>query len=105
MTTNPLFNAAAALAYIGLVVLGISNAERLAGTPETILIPMAMLSLFVLSAATMGYIFLYHPLLMVLAGEHKKGATLFLHTLGIFAGIVAVLLVLMIAVSAFFLVG
>lgn len=98
MTTNPFLNAAAALAYIMLVVLGITQIGAMAEGPDTILVPIAMLSLFVLSAATMAYVFLYQPLLLVLAGEHAKGVTLFLQTLGIFACFAALLLVLALVV-------
>src|SRR3989344_3108388 len=68
MTQNPLFNAAGAFVYIVLVVLGIAHFVE--PGPDTILIPMAMLALFVLSACVMGYIFLYQPTLLFIAGEH-----------------------------------
>lgn len=93
MTQHPLFNAAAALAYIAFIVHGINLVGTyFADGPETLIIPMAMLSLFVFSAAFMGYVFLYHPLLLVLAGKPREGGMLFIKTLGIFALCVAFLI-------------
>jgi hypothetical protein len=44
-----------------------------------------MLSLLVLSVATMSYIFFYQPLLLILRGEQNEAGRLFLKTIGIFA--------------------
>jgi len=71
MTKNSFYNAILAAGYIALVVTTISTFEGSDG-PETILVPMAMLSLFVLSAAMMGYIFLLHPVQMYLDGQRKR---------------------------------
>ena len=86
MTKNPFINALAGLLYIVLVVSALFNAEFLFGAQEdTILIPIAALSLFVFSASTMAYLFLYQPLQMFLDGEKKDAVNLFLKTLGVFA--------------------
>jgi hypothetical protein len=84
MTKNPIFNAGAAILYItGIVSLifygpSLFNA-RFEDMPE-IFAPVTMLSLFVFSAAVMGYLFLYEPILMILGGEKKQGTLLFLQT-------------------------
>lgn len=95
MTNNPFINAFAAALYISLVVTVVFNGERLFGQEETILIPMAMLSLFVLSAAVMGYIFLSQPVQMFFEGKKQEGITLFVKTVGTFAGITALLFIAM----------
>jgi len=86
MTGNPFINALSASAYIALVVFGIHFGSKLVeGQDETLLAPMAFLSLFVLSAAVMGYVFLKEPLILFLEGKREEGVRLFLKTVCIFA--------------------
>ncbi len=94
MTQNPFINACAALAYIIAIVLAIFYGGPAIGPKETIFIPMAMLSLFVFSAATMGYIVLYQPLVLFLEGKKLEATNLFLTTMAIFGGFAAILFVL-----------
>lgn len=94
MTTNPIINACAALAYIVAVVLAIFYGGPAIGPKETIFIPMAMLSLFVFSAATMSYIVLYQPLVLFLEGKKLEATTLFLTTIAIFGSFAAILFAL-----------
>jgi hypothetical protein len=95
MTKNPFLNALAASTYIVVIVSLIFNAEKFLGkSEETVLIPMAMLSLLVLSVALMGYLFFYQPLLLILDGRKKEGVDLFLMTIAVFAGITLLLLAL-----------
>lgn len=54
-----------------------------------VLVGIAMLSLFVLSAAVMGYFFFFQPLQLYLDGEKKQAVNLFIKTVGIFACITA----------------
>lgn len=93
MTKNPLINALAALAYIALVVLIMFYGPEEVGPTESIVMPIAMLSLFVLSVAVMGYVFFSWPMRLYLDGQKGEGIVLFLKTLGIFA-IATILLVL-----------
>ena len=58
------------------------------------LAPVAVISLFTLSAAVMGYVFLYQPGLMILDGKKKQGVTLFLQTVAVFAVLTLIALVL-----------
>jgi hypothetical protein len=93
MTKNPVINAIAAEAYIVGLVLLISSFENTLGkTEDTVFAPMVALSLFVLSAAVMGFLFVYQPLQLYLDGHKKEGANLFLNTLGSFAVITALLI-------------
>ncbi|HEX5774685.1 MAG TPA: hypothetical protein VFY28_01845 [Candidatus Paceibacterota bacterium] len=85
MTPNPFLYAGAAAAYIGLLVLGISSAGSFFGPEESILIPMAMLSLFVLSAAVMGFLFLYQPFTLYFEDRKREALLFFGKTVGTFA--------------------
>jgi len=109
MTKNPLLNGLAAVAYIaglmtlifyGPVLFGLLNLN-LALVPE-IFAGITMVSLFVFSAAVMGYIFLYQPILLILAGEKKEGTKLFLQTAGAFAVCAAVFIIAGLILSSTF---
>lgn len=95
MTKKSFANAFLAELYIVVIVLVIHYAQASVEPVETILIPISMLSLFVLSAAVMGYLFLSQPAQLYLDGEKKQAVNLFLSTVAIFAVItIAVLFTL-----------
>jgi hypothetical protein len=56
--------------------------------------PIVIISLFTLSAAMMGYLFLFQPLQLYLDGKKKLAVNLFIQTLATFAGLTALFLVL-----------
>ena len=90
MTKNPYINAFCSLGYIvlvGLVMNFISHTQN--NKPDTFLAPVAILSLLTLSAALMGYFFLYQPVLLYLDGKKKQATSLFMQTVLVFAGITA----------------
>lgn len=93
MTKNPFLNALAAVAYVSLVASIMFYGLKTAPQEDSFVVPVAMISLFTLSAAMMGYIFLSEPLQLLLAGEKKRAVNLFIQTVLIFAGITALLLV------------
>ena len=95
MTKNPFINAASATLYITFVALFMFYGMKFFPAKDTILTPIAVLSLFTLSAATMGYLFLYQPLMLFLDGHKKNAANLFLQTVAVFAGITGVVFVLL----------
>ncbi len=100
MTQNPLYNALLASGYIVLVVtIMTSFVDKADGPEQGILLPLTVLSLFVLSAAVMSYIFFYQPIMLYMDGKKTEAVNLFLKTIGFFAGI-TILLVL-----ALFLLG
>lgn len=102
MTKNPFLNALAAIAYISLVASFMFYGSRaFAGTPDGVIIPVTMLSLFVLSAALMGLIFFYHPVQMYLDGDKKAAASLVVRTVAIFASVTFVLMAALIAVARY----
>ena len=95
MTKNPFINAFAAALYITAVATIPFFGKQLFGSGNSFLIPIAMISLFTLSAAVMGYLFLYQPLLLLLDGHKKEAIKLFLQTLATFAGITILLFLLL----------
>lgn len=92
MTKNPFINALAAATYICLVASIMYYGTRQSGPADSVVIPIAVLSLFTLSAAVMGYLFVSQPLRMYVDGEKQRAVTLFLHTVAVFAGITALAL-------------
>lgn len=100
MTTNPLYNAMLAIAYIvAIVTLIFFVSSTVMGPEESIFIPIGMLALLVLSVAVMAYLFFYRPVMMLLDGEREKAVKLFLHTVYIFAGATVLVLVVSIILS------
>ena len=94
MTTNPFYNALFAILYIMTLVAGVFYGSDFLGDffQESIFLPMGFLATFVLSAALMGYTFLYQPLLLILDGHRKKGVELFLYTVVAFAAMTALVI-------------
>lgn len=92
MTKNPFINACTAVGYVLLVVSVMNYGMKSVKGPE-FLIALAMLSLFTLSAGVMAYIFVFQPLRMYLDGDKQGGVTLFLQTLGVFAGMTALVFI------------
>src|SRR4051812_24655909 len=88
MTRNPLVNALAALGYIAVVASAMFYMSSFGKLPieNSVFMPMLVLSLFVFSAAIMGYIFLSQPIMLFLDNHKKEAVHLFLQTLFAFAG-------------------
>lgn len=92
MTKNPILNAFAALGYIVVVATAMFYGSGHVPADDTFLAPIAMISLFTLSAAVMGYIFLSQPVQLYLDDKKKDAVDLFVKTVGIFAGLTVVIL-------------
>jgi hypothetical protein len=97
MTRNPFINGAAATLYITLVASVMFYGIEHTNSDNTIIVPIAVLSLFTLSAAVMGYLFLYQPLLLFLEGKKKDAINLFLQTVAVFAGITILVFALLLS--------
>ena len=97
MTKKAILNAVLAELYIIALVWVMDNVIMETGLEDVILIPIMMLSLFVLSAAVMGYLFVYEPGRRYLDGEKKEAVELFLKTVGIFAIIAAIILSILVS--------
>lgn len=88
MTKNPFGNAIFAALYIILIVFVIQTITSFDLPDRSLLIPIVMLSLFVLSAATMGFLFLYEPFVLYFSDQKQEAMRFFLKTLATFAGLV-----------------
>ena len=97
MTKNPLINALSASAYIVLVAMIMFYAPKVIGPgpDKSVFIPIAVVSLFTLSAAVMGFIFLLQPAQLYLDGKKKIAVSLFLQTVAYFAGITLIVFILL----------
>lgn len=92
MTTNPYVNALAAVAYVAIVAIGVNYSAQFTPTGPFVLVPIAMLSLLVLSVVVMATCFFYRPIQLFLEGEKAAATTLFIKTVATFALITAVIL-------------
>jgi hypothetical protein len=81
--------------YIALVVLVMTNAEELFGNTPKYLGTIAFLSLFALSASVVGGLILGKPLMMYLDNKKKEAVALFLQTIGCFAGLTVLLIIIL----------
>lgn len=91
MTKSPVINAAAASLYIAAVGTFMFYGSQFFPKEDNVLMPIAMISLFTLSAAVMGYVFLSQPVMLFLDDKKKQAVELFAKTVGVFALITAVI--------------
>ena len=94
---KPFYYALGAIVYIVLIVLAMS-ATKYFPQKETIIVPITMLTLFVLSAAVMGFLFLSEPIKLFLEHRKQEAVIFFLKTVGFFACFLAVFVVLLIVI-------
>ncbi len=92
MTKNPVLNAVAANLYITGIGLFMNWGSQVAPKEDTWLAPIAVISLFTLSAAVMGYLFCYMPFVLFVDGKKKAAVSLFLQTVGVFGVLTLVVL-------------
>ncbi len=90
MTRNPYVNALYASLYILIFVTGLQLTAQSESGQDSFVIPIFMLSLLVLSVATMAYLFFFEPLQLFVDGKRAEAATFFLKTLGTFAGFTSI---------------
>jgi len=96
MTKNPLINALSASAYITLIVTIMTFVTKpLQNKPDTFATPIIFLSMLSLSILIMAFLFFYQPILLFIDGKKKLALNLFVKTVGIFAVITAIALVLL----------
>jgi hypothetical protein len=92
MTLTPFTRALLAAAYIALLAVTASNLPRIENEVHPMFGIVGFLSVFVFSAALMGYLFLLAPVLLVTEGKSKEAVRFFVQTLVSFAAIAAVML-------------
>jgi len=100
MSKNPIINGLSALIYIVSVAFIMYFGTKNLPKEDTILAPIAMISLFTLSAGVMGYIFGLQPIQLYLDGKKKEAVELFLKTLMVF-GFLTTLILLLLFTGAF----
>ncbi|MFA5838429.1 MAG: hypothetical protein WC849_00620 [Candidatus Paceibacterota bacterium] len=93
-TKKPFLYATTVAVYIVVIVLIINIMSSLLHD-ETIIIPMIMLSLFVLSTAIMGFLFLSEPIHLYMENQKQEAINFFLKIVGIFACFVILFLILL----------
>lgn len=96
MSKNPILNALSASAYIIFVVSVMTFVTKpLRNKPDTFFAPITVLFVLTLSVAIMAFLFFYQPLLLFIEGKKKEAVSLFIKTVGIFAILTAVVLILL----------
>jgi len=91
---KPFLYALGAALYIVIIVFVINSLTSIL-PGKTIIIPMVLLGLFVLSALVMGFLFLYEPLQLYLENHKKEALSFFAKVVGIFACFVALFIILL----------
>jgi hypothetical protein len=71
--------------YIVFIVSIISSLSSFIPKEDNIFMPIVMLSLFVLSTAVMGFLFLSEPIQLYMENQKKEAAVFFSKTVGFFA--------------------
>jgi len=95
MTDKAFFRALGAELYIIGIVLLISQVfERFLPEEDTIMIPIMMLSLLVLSVVVMGYLFFAKPIELYLEGKAADGVRFLIRTVAYFAVLTAAVVAL-----------
>ena len=96
-TKNALL-AAGYIVIVATVMFYASNYAERSQSEDTVLAPMAIISLFTLSAAVMAYLFFWTPLELYLSGDKAGAVKTLLHTIVTFAVITAIIVALLIFV-------
>lgn len=99
MPRNPFIHALSAASYIVLIVFLISSLAEPDTPDSSVLIPMTMLSLLVLSVTVMSYLFFYEPVRLYVEGQKEQSVVFFGKTVGYFACFACLLLVALLTVS------
>ncbi len=88
---KPFLYASGAALYIIIIVFVVQTvSSALQSENGTLVIPMTMLSLFVLSAAVMGFLFLSEPLYLLVENRKREAIVFFAKIVGFFACFVAI---------------
>ena len=87
---KPILFATLATTYIALIVSIVNFVGHII-IKDTILIPMVMLGLFVLSAAVMGFLFLSEPFRLYMENKKREALIFFGKIVGFFACFVIIL--------------
>ena len=75
-------NSVGVVIYVILLVSFIFSLQRFSQKPDTIVIPIVMLLLFICSAAITGFLVFGKPVMLYIDGKKKDAISLLCHTLG-----------------------
>jgi len=95
MTRNPLVNSCLAILYIVVVSSILYSGTIFKVGANSVIAPIALLSLFSFSAAMMAFLSGYQPFVLYLEGKQKAALDLLLHTFLFFGGFTLVALVVL----------
>jgi hypothetical protein len=99
MNKRTFLHAVAAEGYIFLIASAMNFFSKHTQQQDIFLTPVVVLTLFTLSAAVMGYLFAFKPIQLYLDGKKAEGVRFFFHTVGFFALITAIVLVIFITIT------
>jgi hypothetical protein len=91
---KPFLYALVAALYIVFIVSIMSSLSLFMPKEDNIFMPIVMLSLFVLSTAVMGFLFLSEPIQLYMENQKKEAAVFFSKIVGFFACFVILFLIL-----------
>lgn len=83
-----------AFLYVIVVVIVMNLGTVLMSDQQSFMAPVAVISLFTLSAAVMGYLFCYQPASLYLDDKKKEAVSFFLNTVLTFGVLTVVVVVL-----------
>ena len=92
---SPLSNAVFAAGYIVVLVSVLNEVGSMVTLQKTIFIPIVMISLFVLSAAVMGFLFVYEPIKLLFENKNDQAVAFFFKTLITFAVFLAIFVLML----------
>jgi hypothetical protein len=92
---QPVITGVVAFLYIIGVVSVMNLGSEAMSQPNDFVASIAIISLFTLSAAVMGYLFVFQPVHLYLADKKEEAISYFLHSVLTFGALTAVILVLM----------
>ncbi len=95
MSRHPIINGIAALAYIALVSFIMNFSSKMISRSNSPVAAIAVISLFTLSAAVMGYIFCYQPAQLYFDNKKKQAIKLFIQTVIAFAVMTSLVFILL----------
>ena len=87
-------NALGTGAYVAILVTLVFNGEKIFGTIDNMLAPIAFLLVFVVSASITSGLVLGKPILMFLEGQKKEAIKLFIYTVGWLAIFAVIILII-----------
>jgi len=83
---HSVLHAVLAVLYIAVVATIMSNAEKLFGDADTsVLVPIGMLLLLVVSAATMGMLVFGRPVMLYIDGKKREAVNMLVSTIAFLA--------------------